>query len=69
MKCILEHSFKNEGKLKVLNILSTELINIHHKRQHDVSQVNYVYTLWLGYTKFTKKLEAISKNISERRVT
>jgi len=45
--------------LKVSNILSTELINTYHKRQHVVFMgssegMNYMYTLWLGSTSFTK---------------
>jgi len=31
MKCILQHSFNNEGKLKVTNILSTGNNTLHDR--------------------------------------
>ena len=56
------HSFNNQGKLKVTNILSTaNNQHTHHKRLQVVftgpsEWMKYMYTLWPGPTNFTKTL-------------
>jgi len=66
MKFIMERSFNNQRKLKFTIFWAQQLINTHHKTLQIVSTgsvewMNYMYTLWLGATKFPKTLRPFQK--------